>query len=273
MSYRLRRMYKDSNYAAQYNGIGFKKLKTFYTVSRTLKLCHSSSAATAAEAHMPYTETISPEEYSTLSGATISVTMGGVDITATAFSEGVISIASVTGDVVINVTAVASRLLLYTPNISYSAYGVLFSKQTNKYCVIWAETGKYFRLKYEQVISTRRVTMYAFPDTSYSSSTITIRPFYVSDWYDSEQAAYDAIQNENTEYTFHNNNYMHTYITSYYVGSTAGQQNCSTFPFVKSSNGGSYFPNFSGSMESNYSISYSGRSKFDANELILQQGG
>lgn len=81
-----------------------------YAVTNTLTGCTSSNAATTATEGEAYTATITADSGYTLTGATVSVTMGGTDITASAYSGGTISIASVTGAVVITVTAVAVTL-------------------------------------------------------------------------------------------------------------------------------------------------------------------
>lgn len=75
-----------------------------FAVSSSLTHCSSSNPATSVRAGKPYTATLTMDSgFSTLS---VTVTMGGVDITSSAYSNGTISIAAVTGDIV--VTAVAS---------------------------------------------------------------------------------------------------------------------------------------------------------------------
>lgn len=78
-----------------------------YTVTNTLTGCATSNAATSANEGSAYAATITPNSGYTLDGATVQITMGGTDITSSAYSNGAISIASVTGNVVITVTAVA----------------------------------------------------------------------------------------------------------------------------------------------------------------------
>lgn len=77
-----------------------------YSVANTLTNCTSSNNATTVQASSSYSATITADEGYTLTGATVSVTMGGNDVTSTAYSNGVISIASVTGDIAISVSAV-----------------------------------------------------------------------------------------------------------------------------------------------------------------------
>ena len=80
-------------------------LKNF-TIARTLTNCTSSSAATSITEESSHTETLTAASGYTLDGATVKVTMGGVDITASAYSNGVLTIGSVAGDIVITATAV-----------------------------------------------------------------------------------------------------------------------------------------------------------------------
>ena len=77
-----------------------------YTITRNLTRCTSSSTVTSVTEETSHTETLTAATGYTLEGATVTVTMGGVDITASAYSNGVLSISSVTGDIVITVVAV-----------------------------------------------------------------------------------------------------------------------------------------------------------------------
>lgn len=74
-----------------------------YTVTNSLTGCSTSNNATSVDGGASYTATITPNSGLTLK--TLTVTMGGVDITSTAVSGNNITIASVTGAIVI--TAVA----------------------------------------------------------------------------------------------------------------------------------------------------------------------
>lgn len=75
-----------------------------YTVSNHLTGCTSSNSATTIAEGGSYAATITANSGYTLTGATASVTMGGNTVTG-AYSNGTISIANVTGDIVITVTA------------------------------------------------------------------------------------------------------------------------------------------------------------------------
>lgn len=80
-----------------------------YTVTNTLTNCTSNNSATTATQGTSYSATITASDGYTLDGATVSVTMGGTNITSTAYADGVITIANVTGDIVVTATAVVFR--------------------------------------------------------------------------------------------------------------------------------------------------------------------
>lgn len=69
------------------------------TVTNDLWLCSTSNSTTTTNENEPYIATLTPNIGWTFSNVT--VTMGGVDITSTAYSNGVVSIANVTDDIVI----------------------------------------------------------------------------------------------------------------------------------------------------------------------------
>lgn len=83
----------------------------YHSITNALTHVTSSNAAVAAEDGTAYSATITAEDGYTMSSVTVK--MGGTDITATAYNAdtGVISIASVTGDVVI--TANATKTVSY----------------------------------------------------------------------------------------------------------------------------------------------------------------
>lgn len=85
-----------------------------YTVSNSLTGCATSNNASTVTEGDAYTATISAADGYTLEGATVKVSMGGTDITSTAYSGGVITIAEVTGNVVIAITAQAVAADSYT---------------------------------------------------------------------------------------------------------------------------------------------------------------
>lgn len=76
-----------------------------HSITYNLTNATSSNSASAITEGEAYKTTLTADKLYTLSGAVVEVTMGGVDITENAYSNGVITIASVTGDVVITVVA------------------------------------------------------------------------------------------------------------------------------------------------------------------------
>lgn len=78
-----------------------------YTVTRKLTGA-SMLHVNAAKGGATYTNTVTANSGYTLEGATVSITMGGVDITESVYTNGEISIANVTGNIVITITAVAT---------------------------------------------------------------------------------------------------------------------------------------------------------------------
>lgn len=83
----------------------------YYSITNALTNVTTNNNAVAAEDGTAYSATIAAADGYTMSS--VSVTMGGTDITATAYNSdtGVISIAAVTGDVVI--TAKATKVVSY----------------------------------------------------------------------------------------------------------------------------------------------------------------
>ena len=90
-------------------GIGNDRILSYaetvvtYGITSNLSNCTNSNSATSAPARSQYTATISADDGYTLDS--VIVTMGGTDITSTAVSGGNISIARVTGDIVITASA------------------------------------------------------------------------------------------------------------------------------------------------------------------------
>jgi len=87
--------------------VGYTPTPTTYTVTQTLSgAVSSSNSSSSASGGDSYTTTLSvPDAHFTF--GTVTVTMGGVDITSTAYDSTthVVSIASVSGDIIITATA------------------------------------------------------------------------------------------------------------------------------------------------------------------------
>lgn len=88
-----------------------------YTIKKYLTGCEISNVDSSAEDGTSYTANLSFADGCN-SFKSVSVTMGGVDVTADVYADGVITIPSVTGDVVI--TAVAVYVPTYTNQIPIS---------------------------------------------------------------------------------------------------------------------------------------------------------
>ena len=90
--------------------------KIYHSINNTLSHVVTDNEATSIEDGAAYTATLTADTGYILNSVT--VTMGGTDITSTAYSNGNISIASVTGDIVI--TAVATKIVSYTNQVPIS---------------------------------------------------------------------------------------------------------------------------------------------------------
>lgn len=77
-----------------------------YNITNTLSNATNSNNATIISSGSSYLATISPDTNYNIES--ITVTMGGIDITSSAVSENTISISSVTGDIVIIVTTIST---------------------------------------------------------------------------------------------------------------------------------------------------------------------
>lgn len=76
-----------------------------YTVTNTLTGCTSSNAATTVTEGDTYYATITASNGYVLNGATVMVKMGGTDVTALYYADGVINIPDVSGNIEITITA------------------------------------------------------------------------------------------------------------------------------------------------------------------------
>lgn len=83
-----------------------------FTITNSLSNCASSNSAGSIGINESYTATITANSGYTLDGASVAVSMGGTDITSTAYSSGAISIPAVTGAVVISVSAAKEQTMV-----------------------------------------------------------------------------------------------------------------------------------------------------------------
>ena len=110
-------------YQALYNALNHV---VNYTVTNTLTGCTSSNSSASVTSGSSYSATITASSGYTLTGATVSVTMGGNDITSTAYNGGTISIASVSGNISITVTAV-QEAVLSSISAEYTQSGTVYT--------------------------------------------------------------------------------------------------------------------------------------------------
>lgn len=116
-----------------YYGSGYDRMLSYgaivyYSITSNFTNVVSNNSVASVEKDKPYTATITAIDTATLK--TIVVTMGGVDVTSSVYSDGVITIEKVTGDVVI--TAVAELPLAYKNLVplSTNADGSIYNKGT-----------------------------------------------------------------------------------------------------------------------------------------------
>ena len=76
---------------------------TEYTITQNYTKCHSNKSQTVIYDEQSFTCKVTADSGYTLNS--VSVTMGGIDITSSAYSSGTVTISNVTGDVVITGTA------------------------------------------------------------------------------------------------------------------------------------------------------------------------
>lgn len=102
-------LFAKAAYADDDAALSYSELETLWTIitrSVSLNLSHvtSSNQSASVEGGSRYTTTLTADTNYTLNS--VSVTMGGVDITSTSYSSGTVSIPSVNGNIVITATAV-----------------------------------------------------------------------------------------------------------------------------------------------------------------------
>lgn len=98
------------------------------TVTNNLTGCTTSNSATSVLENTAYNAVITASNGYSLVGATVSITMGGQDITTSAYSGGIITINSVTGALVISVAAVVK--VLSSISAVYTQSGTVYTTDT-----------------------------------------------------------------------------------------------------------------------------------------------
>lgn len=127
-------MYENENGTLTEVGtITVSEVSTYYSITRTLTSCTSNNNETTIEDGSSWTETLIANSGYELS--TVTVKMGGVDVTASVYSNGIINISEVTGDIEITATATEIVEEAYTNLFDTSGNG--FSDQTTKFLTNW----------------------------------------------------------------------------------------------------------------------------------------
>ena len=96
---------------------------TSYTITNSLTNVSTNNSATSVDANAAYTATLTPDSGYSIDSVTI--TMGGVNVTDTVYADGVITIDAVTGDVAIIATGAASDNLVTAEVMAQSGAGDL----------------------------------------------------------------------------------------------------------------------------------------------------
>lgn len=139
--YTLTATCKGTNFAESEQSNSLAYTNIFYNISSVLVGCTSNNSSVSLRKGKPYTATISAIAGYTLAGATVSISMGGADVTDTVYHNGSIDIDSLTGDLNISITANAlswtNSLFLDGTSPSRSLY-----QNTNKQYITYLN-GKY----------------------------------------------------------------------------------------------------------------------------------
>lgn len=111
-----------------------------FSVTNTLTNCTTSNSSITTGECSIYSATITANNGYTLSGASVSITMNGVDITSTAYNNGVITISGVSGNIAIVISAVQAAPS--SPYLSFIGDGT-FRLQTANNLKNWDGTLEY----------------------------------------------------------------------------------------------------------------------------------
>ena len=77
-----------------------------FSITNTLTNCTTSNSSITIGECSTYSATITANNGYTLNGASVSVAMGGTNITSTTYNNGVITISGVSGNLAISINAV-----------------------------------------------------------------------------------------------------------------------------------------------------------------------
>lgn len=110
---------------------------TTYTVTNTLTNATNDNSSTSVEENTSYTANIVPNADYTLNSVT--VTMGGIDVTGSVYNNGVINISNVTGNIVIVAIAYNENMSVSMIPTSLNFSGFSINTETG-YCSMGAST-------------------------------------------------------------------------------------------------------------------------------------
>ena len=162
---------------------------TIYTITRSLTNCTSNSSVVTIENGSEISETITADYGYQISS--LNVTMGGIDITASAVNDGVISIAEVTGNVIITAVAIPTEA---EPDTSYTNLIPLSTDdEGNIYNDVGYKTGYRINSSFEEASATGMCTTGYIPYNS--GDTLRVKNVTVS----GASTPYIALYNANRE--------------------------------------------------------------------------
>ena len=116
----------DDQGATYYAALDDALHNTTWSITNSLTHCATSNISPRVLKGGSYYATITASAGYTLTGATVSVTMGGTDVTSTAYANGVVNIAAVTGNVVINISAAEIPVELVSISAVYTQSGTVY---------------------------------------------------------------------------------------------------------------------------------------------------
>lgn len=152
-----------------------------YTVTNTLTGCTSSNAETTVTEGDTYYATITASSGYVLNGATVVVKMGGTDVTALYYADGIINIPNVSGNIEITITAKEAELV-YTETSRGLTYGVKIDSSDHK-----TETTGQTNYAATDYVSTSGYTQYKLENSAIiSSSTSNVGNEYLN-FYDADK--------------------------------------------------------------------------------------
>ena len=145
---------------------------TTYTITNSLVNVTSDNSAVSVEENSAYSATLTADEGYVLESAT--VTMGGTDVTADVYADGVVNITAVTGDVVISAVAVAESEAELLTNVVATGVTFAWNPDYNQY-ILAAKEG--VNLYEYQVESGKTYALYISGLGQYTNPYVTSSNF------------------------------------------------------------------------------------------------